>query len=149
MMFTTAFQLTVSLGPEDWKPQTWDYSWSYMWVKSVFENDGWSTLITHLNPKWRIWLCIYLQPLSGFQQLFNKLVLCLIALLCMQWVIITKWVVISEMIWNIWTYHIIIKGYYLPPCSKKVLKGATKKKVLPMKDVYVIKDEGQYSKKIE
>lgn len=32
MMFTTAFQLTVSLGPEDWKPQTWDYSWSYMWV---------------------------------------------------------------------------------------------------------------------
>ncbi|KAJ0060586.1 hypothetical protein NL108_016341, partial [Boleophthalmus pectinirostris] len=29
MMFTTAFQLTVSLGPEDWKPQTWDYSWSY------------------------------------------------------------------------------------------------------------------------
>lgn len=32
MMFTTAFQLTVSLGPEDWKPQSWDYSWSYMWV---------------------------------------------------------------------------------------------------------------------
>lgn len=30
MMYTTAFQLTVSLGPEDWKPQTWDYSWSYM-----------------------------------------------------------------------------------------------------------------------
>ncbi|KAG7281326.1 hypothetical protein CRUP_023477, partial [Coryphaenoides rupestris] len=29
MMYTTAFQLTVSLGPEDWKPQTWDYSWSY------------------------------------------------------------------------------------------------------------------------
>uniref|UniRef100_A0A3Q2ZT75 Gsg1-like 2b n=1 Tax=Kryptolebias marmoratus TaxID=37003 RepID=A0A3Q2ZT75_KRYMA len=30
MMFTTAFQLTVSLGPENWKPQTWDYSWSYL-----------------------------------------------------------------------------------------------------------------------
>ncbi|KAF7705060.1 germ cell-specific gene 1-like protein [Silurus meridionalis] len=30
MMYTTAFQLTVSLGPEDWKPQSWDYSWSYM-----------------------------------------------------------------------------------------------------------------------
>ncbi|KAG2460550.1 germ cell-specific gene 1-like protein [Polypterus senegalus] len=29
MMFTTAFQLTVSLGPEDWRPQTWDYGWSY------------------------------------------------------------------------------------------------------------------------
>lgn len=34
MMFTTAFQLTVSLGPEDWKPQNWDYSWSYMYVHS-------------------------------------------------------------------------------------------------------------------
>ncbi|XP_061561628.1 germ cell-specific gene 1-like protein isoform X2 [Phycodurus eques] len=33
MMFTTAFQLSVSLGPEDWKPQTWDYSWSYMSLK--------------------------------------------------------------------------------------------------------------------
>ncbi|KAI4886696.1 hypothetical protein NFI96_021388 [Prochilodus magdalenae] len=30
MMYTTAFQLTVSLGPEDWKPQSWDYSWSYI-----------------------------------------------------------------------------------------------------------------------
>ncbi|XP_041077328.1 germ cell-specific gene 1-like protein [Polyodon spathula] len=29
MMYTTAFQLTVSLGPEDWRPQTWDYGWSY------------------------------------------------------------------------------------------------------------------------
>ncbi|XP_036408172.1 germ cell-specific gene 1-like protein [Megalops cyprinoides] len=30
MMFTTAFQLSVSLGPEDWRPKTWDYSWSYL-----------------------------------------------------------------------------------------------------------------------
>ncbi|XP_030646588.1 germ cell-specific gene 1-like protein [Chanos chanos] len=30
MMFTTAFQLAVSMGPEDWKPKTWDYSWSYI-----------------------------------------------------------------------------------------------------------------------
>uniref|UniRef100_A0A4W4ESY5 Germ cell-specific gene 1-like protein n=1 Tax=Electrophorus electricus TaxID=8005 RepID=A0A4W4ESY5_ELEEL len=30
MMYTTAFQLTVSLGREDWKPQSWDYSWSYI-----------------------------------------------------------------------------------------------------------------------
>ncbi|XP_035257370.1 germ cell-specific gene 1-like protein isoform X2 [Anguilla anguilla] len=37
MMFTTAFQLTVSLGPEDWKPQTWDYSWSYMYTKTILE----------------------------------------------------------------------------------------------------------------
>ncbi|XP_051988022.1 germ cell-specific gene 1-like protein [Xyrauchen texanus] len=29
MMFTTSFQLAVSMGPEDWRPKTWDYSWSY------------------------------------------------------------------------------------------------------------------------
>ncbi|XP_023561188.1 germ cell-specific gene 1-like protein 2 [Octodon degus] len=29
MMYTTVFQITVNLGPEDWKPQTWDYGWSY------------------------------------------------------------------------------------------------------------------------
>ncbi|XP_077922560.1 germ cell-specific gene 1-like protein 2 [Halichoerus grypus] len=34
MMYTTIFQITVNLGPEDWKPQTWDYGWSYClaWV---------------------------------------------------------------------------------------------------------------------
>lgn len=32
MMFTTAFQLAVAMGPEDWRPKTWDYSWSYMYV---------------------------------------------------------------------------------------------------------------------
>ncbi|MBN3325032.1 GSG1L protein, partial [Atractosteus spatula] len=36
MMFTTAFQLTVSLGPEDWRPQTWDYGWSYCLAWSSF-----------------------------------------------------------------------------------------------------------------
>ncbi|XP_055113251.2 germ cell-specific gene 1-like protein 2 [Symphalangus syndactylus] len=29
IMYTTIFQITVNLGPEDWKPQTWDYGWSY------------------------------------------------------------------------------------------------------------------------
>ncbi|XP_057717334.1 germ cell-specific gene 1-like protein isoform X1 [Corythoichthys intestinalis] len=29
MMFTTIFQLAVAMGPEDWRPKTWDYSWSY------------------------------------------------------------------------------------------------------------------------
>ncbi|KAK9527173.1 hypothetical protein VZT92_015830 [Zoarces viviparus] len=29
MMYTTVFQLTVSIGPKDWRPQTWDYSWSF------------------------------------------------------------------------------------------------------------------------
>uniref|UniRef100_A0A8C8VQL4 Germ cell-specific gene 1-like protein n=1 Tax=Pelusios castaneus TaxID=367368 RepID=A0A8C8VQL4_9SAUR len=29
MMYTTVFQMTVNLGPEDWRPQMWDYSWSY------------------------------------------------------------------------------------------------------------------------
>ncbi|CAI5676367.1 germ cell-specific gene 1-like protein [Oreochromis niloticus] len=30
MMFTTIFQLAVATGPEDWRPKTWDYSWSYL-----------------------------------------------------------------------------------------------------------------------
>ncbi|XP_039680647.1 germ cell-specific gene 1-like protein isoform X2 [Perca fluviatilis] len=30
MMFTTIFQLAVAIGPEDWRPKTWDYSWSYV-----------------------------------------------------------------------------------------------------------------------
>ncbi|KAK7938386.1 hypothetical protein WMY93_001712 [Mugilogobius chulae] len=30
MMFTTVFQLAVAMGPEDWRPKTWDYSWSYI-----------------------------------------------------------------------------------------------------------------------
>ncbi|XP_045679957.1 germ cell-specific gene 1-like protein 2 [Phyllostomus hastatus] len=29
VMYTTIFQITVSLGPEDWRPQTWNYGWSY------------------------------------------------------------------------------------------------------------------------
>ncbi|XP_040856373.1 germ cell-specific gene 1-like protein 2 [Ochotona curzoniae] len=29
MMYTTIFQITVNLGPEDWRPQSWDYGWSY------------------------------------------------------------------------------------------------------------------------
>ncbi|NXW06593.1 GSG1L protein, partial [Fregetta grallaria] len=29
MMYTTVFQMTVNLGPEDWRPHAWDYGWSY------------------------------------------------------------------------------------------------------------------------
>ncbi|XP_078394189.1 germ cell-specific gene 1-like protein, partial [Cetorhinus maximus] len=29
MMYTTVFHVTVNLGPKDWKPQTWDYGWSF------------------------------------------------------------------------------------------------------------------------
>ncbi|KAG9343686.1 hypothetical protein JZ751_013064 [Albula glossodonta] len=46
MMFTTAFQLSVSLGPEDWRPKTWDYSWSYLYAYTVvYTNHGlaWSS----------------------------------------------------------------------------------------------------------
>uniref|UniRef100_A0A3B4F2J7 Germ cell-specific gene 1-like protein n=1 Tax=Pundamilia nyererei TaxID=303518 RepID=A0A3B4F2J7_9CICH len=30
MMYTTVFQMTVSIGPKDWRPQSWDYGWSFM-----------------------------------------------------------------------------------------------------------------------
>ncbi|KAL2080001.1 hypothetical protein ACEWY4_023794 [Coilia grayii] len=29
MMYTTVFQMTVSMGPKDWRPQEWDYGWSF------------------------------------------------------------------------------------------------------------------------
>lgn len=29
MMYTQVFQITVSLGPEDWRPYSWDYGWSF------------------------------------------------------------------------------------------------------------------------
>lgn len=32
MMYTTVFQMTVNLGPEDWRPHTWDYGWSYWYL---------------------------------------------------------------------------------------------------------------------
>ncbi|XP_055507197.1 germ cell-specific gene 1-like protein [Leucoraja erinacea] len=29
VMYTQVFQVTVSLGPEDWRPHSWDYGWSF------------------------------------------------------------------------------------------------------------------------
>lgn len=28
-MYTQVFQVTVSLGPPDWRPYNWDYGWSF------------------------------------------------------------------------------------------------------------------------
>ncbi|XP_073801110.1 germ cell-specific gene 1-like protein isoform X4 [Danio rerio] len=48
MMFTTAFQLAVQLGPEDWRPKTWDYSWSYLLAWCSF-GTCMSSAVTALN----------------------------------------------------------------------------------------------------
>lgn len=29
MMYTQVFQATVNLGPEDWRPHSWDYGWAF------------------------------------------------------------------------------------------------------------------------
>uniref|UniRef100_UPI00358E938E germ cell-specific gene 1-like protein n=1 Tax=Myxine glutinosa TaxID=7769 RepID=UPI00358E938E len=29
MMYTTVFQVTAIMGPEDWRPHSWDYGWSF------------------------------------------------------------------------------------------------------------------------
>lgn len=29
VMYTQVFQVTVSLGPPDWRPYNWDYGWSF------------------------------------------------------------------------------------------------------------------------
>lgn len=36
MMYTQVFQITVSLGPEDWRPHSWDYGWSFWSVHISF-----------------------------------------------------------------------------------------------------------------
>lgn len=36
MMYTQVFQITVSLGPEDWRPHSWDYGWSFWLVHTHF-----------------------------------------------------------------------------------------------------------------
>ncbi|XP_068120286.1 germ cell-specific gene 1-like protein 2 isoform X5 [Hyperolius riggenbachi] len=44
MMYTTVFQMTVNLGPEDWRPQNWDYGWSYWrkptWLEETHTDTG-------------------------------------------------------------------------------------------------------------
>ena len=35
MMFTTVFQMTVIVGPKDWRPQSWDYGWSFAYVAAL------------------------------------------------------------------------------------------------------------------
>ncbi|XP_069056706.1 germ cell-specific gene 1-like protein [Pleurodeles waltl] len=38
MMYMTVFQVTVNLGPKDWRPQTWYYGWSFglAWLSFTF-----------------------------------------------------------------------------------------------------------------
>lgn len=38
MMYTQVFQITVSLGPEDWRPHSWDYGWSF-WSVPILSQD--------------------------------------------------------------------------------------------------------------
>lgn len=73
MMFTTAFQLTVSLGPEDWKPQTWDYSWSYMWVMLVLFIllPSSQTFVSFLKCSWTIILQAFWKSFKVFVRTYN------------------------------------------------------------------------------
>nr|XP_051703519.1 germ cell-specific gene 1-like protein isoform X2 [Oryctolagus cuniculus] len=45
MMYTQVFQVTVSLGPEDWRPHSWDYGWSF-WLE---KGDGSEEEDLHLD----------------------------------------------------------------------------------------------------
>ncbi|TRY93187.1 hypothetical protein DNTS_006313 [Danionella cerebrum] len=62
MMFITAFQLAVLLGPEDWKPKTWVYSWSYLLAWGSFATcmgsavtalNRYTKTITEFKFRWR------------------------------------------------------------------------------------------------
>ncbi|KFM02234.1 Germ cell-specific 1, partial [Aptenodytes forsteri] len=36
MMYTQVFQATVNLGPEDWRPHSWDYGWAFYMAWASF-----------------------------------------------------------------------------------------------------------------
>ncbi|XP_047015096.1 germ cell-specific gene 1-like protein [Ictalurus punctatus] len=63
MMYTTVFQLTVSIGPKDWRPQTWDYGWSFAlaWISfsccmaaAVFTLNSYTKMVIEMNHRARI-----------------------------------------------------------------------------------------------
>ncbi|XP_031432145.1 germ cell-specific gene 1-like protein [Clupea harengus] len=63
MMYTTVFQLTVIVGPKDWRPQTWDYGWSFAlaWVSfsccmgaAVFTLNSYTKTIIELKHRQRL-----------------------------------------------------------------------------------------------
>ncbi|XP_051992649.1 germ cell-specific gene 1-like protein [Xyrauchen texanus] len=65
MMYTTVFQMTVSIGPKDWRPQTWDYGWSFAmaWVSfsccmaaAVFTLNSYTKTLIEMKHRARIHL---------------------------------------------------------------------------------------------
>nr|XP_046171986.1 germ cell-specific gene 1-like protein isoform X1 [Oncorhynchus gorbuscha] len=63
MMYTTVFQMTVIVGPKDWRPQTWDYGWSFAlaWISfsccmgaAVFTLNSYTKTIIELRHKQRL-----------------------------------------------------------------------------------------------
>ncbi|XP_026784156.1 germ cell-specific gene 1-like protein [Pangasianodon hypophthalmus] len=63
MMYTTVFQLTVSIGPKDWRPQTWDYGWSFTlaWISfsccmaaAVFTLNSYTKMVIEMKHRARI-----------------------------------------------------------------------------------------------
>ncbi|XP_066531943.1 si:ch211-232m10.6 [Hoplias malabaricus] len=63
MMYTTVFQLTVSIGPKDWRPQTWDYGWSFAlaWISfsccmaaAVFTLNSYTKTVIEMKHRTRI-----------------------------------------------------------------------------------------------
>ncbi|KAJ8389433.1 hypothetical protein AAFF_G00119710 [Aldrovandia affinis] len=63
MMYTTVFQMTVSVGPKDWRPQTWDYGWSFAmaWISfsccmaaAVFTLNSYTKTIIEMKHRQRL-----------------------------------------------------------------------------------------------
>ncbi len=44
VMYTQVFQVTVSLGPPDWRPYNWDYGWSFWYEFTVTQKNSKITL---------------------------------------------------------------------------------------------------------
>lgn len=84
VMYTQVFQVTVSLGPPDWRPYNWDYGWSfwyestvtkhkvkidmmsYEWIKWTYtsEDQMKGSILCLAAPNIGLFLCSHLSPAS-------------------------------------------------------------------------------------
>lgn len=71
-MYTQVFQVTVSLGPPDWRPYNWDYGWSFWYISShLFDAQ---IILIDSRTRGGGWVAPYLTDAKGRLELCSHLV---------------------------------------------------------------------------
>ncbi|NWX48557.1 GSG1 protein, partial [Steatornis caripensis] len=70
MMYTQVFQATVSLGPEDWRPHSWDYGWAFYVAWSSF-TCCMASSVTTLNTYTKTVLEFKRNHINGYDESFK------------------------------------------------------------------------------